>query len=192
MARPPHPALPPVPRAPRTELARPRLHVRGHVHGPLQLRLRQQVPLDQYGWSRAEVAPSSAPPRSSTASPPSSTARSPTVSAGAAPCWWARSAPASSTWPSASAPTSGSWHRRRAARLPGHGVDAQHVLQSYSALALIKVNSGWFTSPSGCVLAIFGSMIQSGRAAVFALMTTSLVVALPGSGASSCRPSPWR
>ncbi|HEY2953682.1 MAG TPA: MFS transporter [Candidatus Eisenbacteria bacterium] len=52
--------------------------------------------------------------------------------------------------------------------------------QSYSALALIKVNSGWFhVSERGVFSAIFGSMIQSGRAAVFALMTTSLVVALP-------------
>jgi OPA family glycerol-3-phosphate transporter-like MFS transporter len=52
--------------------------------------------------------------------------------------------------------------------------------QSYSALALIKVNSGWFhVSERGVFSAIFGSMIQSGRAAVFALMTMALVVALP-------------
>jgi OPA family glycerol-3-phosphate transporter-like MFS transporter len=52
--------------------------------------------------------------------------------------------------------------------------------QSYSALALIKVNAGWFhVSERGVFSAVFGSMIQSGRAAVFALMTTSLVVALP-------------
>jgi OPA family glycerol-3-phosphate transporter-like MFS transporter len=52
--------------------------------------------------------------------------------------------------------------------------------QSYSALALIKVNSGWFhVTERGVFSAIFGSMIQSGRAAVFALMTLSLVVALP-------------
>jgi MFS transporter, OPA family, glycerol-3-phosphate transporter len=52
--------------------------------------------------------------------------------------------------------------------------------QSYSALALIKVNSGWFhVTERGVFSAIFGSMIQSGRAAVFALMTASLVVALP-------------
>jgi OPA family glycerol-3-phosphate transporter-like MFS transporter len=52
--------------------------------------------------------------------------------------------------------------------------------QSYSALALIKVNSGWFhVSERGVFSAIFGSVIQGGRAAVFALMTTSLVVALP-------------
>jgi OPA family glycerol-3-phosphate transporter-like MFS transporter len=52
--------------------------------------------------------------------------------------------------------------------------------QSYSALALIKVNSGWFhVSERGVFSAIFGSMIQSGRFAVFALMTTTLVVALP-------------
>src|SRR6266850_1717822 len=52
--------------------------------------------------------------------------------------------------------------------------------QSYSALALIKVNSGWFhVSERGVFSAIFGSMIQSGRAAVFWLMTTALVVALP-------------
>jgi OPA family glycerol-3-phosphate transporter-like MFS transporter len=42
------------------------------------------------------------------------------------------------------------------------------------------VNSGWFhVSERGVFSAIFGSMIQSGRAAVFALMTLSLVVALP-------------
>ena len=52
--------------------------------------------------------------------------------------------------------------------------------QSYSALALIKVNAGWFhVSERGVFSAIFGSMIQSGRAAVFWLMTTALVVALP-------------
>ena len=52
--------------------------------------------------------------------------------------------------------------------------------QSYSALALIKVNSGWFhVTERGVFSAIFGSMIQSGRAAVFALMTMSAVVALP-------------
>jgi MFS transporter, OPA family, glycerol-3-phosphate transporter len=52
--------------------------------------------------------------------------------------------------------------------------------QSYSALALIKVNAAWFhTSERGKFSAIFGSMIQSGRAAVYALMTTALVVALP-------------
>jgi OPA family glycerol-3-phosphate transporter-like MFS transporter len=52
--------------------------------------------------------------------------------------------------------------------------------QSYSALSLIKVNSGWFhVSERGVFSAIFGSMIQSGRAAVFALMTLSAVVALP-------------
>jgi MFS transporter, OPA family, glycerol-3-phosphate transporter len=52
--------------------------------------------------------------------------------------------------------------------------------QSYSALALIKVNSGWFhVSERGVFSAIFGSMIQSGRALVYFLMATSLVVALP-------------
>jgi OPA family glycerol-3-phosphate transporter-like MFS transporter len=52
--------------------------------------------------------------------------------------------------------------------------------QSYSALALIKVNAGWFhVSERGVFSAIFGSMIQSGRAAVFALLTASFVVALP-------------
>ncbi|HKQ59196.1 MAG TPA: MFS transporter [Candidatus Eisenbacteria bacterium] len=52
--------------------------------------------------------------------------------------------------------------------------------QSYSALALIKVNSGWFhVAERGVFSAIFGSMIQSGRAAVFALMTLGAVVALP-------------
>ncbi|HMR00487.1 MAG TPA: MFS transporter, partial [Ignavibacteria bacterium] len=36
--------------------------------------------------------------------------------------------------------------------------------QSYSALALIKVNAGWFhVSERGVFSAIFGSMIQSGR-----------------------------
>ncbi|MBI4509170.1 MAG: MFS transporter [Deltaproteobacteria bacterium] len=52
--------------------------------------------------------------------------------------------------------------------------------QSFSALALIKVNSGWFhVSERGVFSAIFGSMIQSGRAAVYALMTAAVVVALP-------------
>ncbi|MGK5089522.1 MFS transporter [Bdellovibrionota bacterium FG-2] len=40
--------------------------------------------------------------------------------------------------------------------------------QSYSALSLIKVNSGWFhISERGVFSAIFGSMIQSGRALIF-------------------------
>ncbi len=52
--------------------------------------------------------------------------------------------------------------------------------QSYSALALIKVNAGWFhVNERGVFSAIFGSMIQSGRAAVYALLTTAAVVALP-------------
>jgi OPA family glycerol-3-phosphate transporter-like MFS transporter len=52
--------------------------------------------------------------------------------------------------------------------------------QSYSALALIKVNSGWFhVAERGVFSAIFGSMIQSGRAAVYALMSVGAVVALP-------------
>jgi OPA family glycerol-3-phosphate transporter-like MFS transporter len=52
--------------------------------------------------------------------------------------------------------------------------------QSFSALSLIKVNAGWFhVGERGVFSAIFGSMIQGGRAAVYALMTTALVVALP-------------
>jgi OPA family glycerol-3-phosphate transporter-like MFS transporter len=52
--------------------------------------------------------------------------------------------------------------------------------QSFSALALIKVNASWFhTSERGKFSAVFGSMIQSGRAAVYALMTVAAVVALP-------------
>lgn len=52
--------------------------------------------------------------------------------------------------------------------------------QSYSALALIKVNAGWFhVSERGVFSAIFGSMIQSGRFAVYALMTTAFVAFLP-------------
>jgi MFS transporter, OPA family, glycerol-3-phosphate transporter len=52
--------------------------------------------------------------------------------------------------------------------------------QSYSALSLIKVNSGWFhVSERGVFSAIFGSMIQSGRALVYALMALPLMVALP-------------
>jgi OPA family glycerol-3-phosphate transporter-like MFS transporter len=51
--------------------------------------------------------------------------------------------------------------------------------QSYSALALIKVNSGWFhISERGVFSAIFGSMIQSGRALVY-IIGPMLVVALP-------------
>ncbi len=52
--------------------------------------------------------------------------------------------------------------------------------QSYSALSLIKVNAAWFhRAERGVFSAIFGSMIQTGRAAVYALMSTALVVALP-------------
>jgi OPA family glycerol-3-phosphate transporter-like MFS transporter len=52
--------------------------------------------------------------------------------------------------------------------------------QSYSALALIKVNSGWFhVSERGVFSAIFGSMIQGGRAAVYAIGTAAIVVAAP-------------
>ena len=43
-----------------------------------------------------------------------------------------------------------------------------NYFQSYSALALIKVNSGWFhVRERGVFSAIFGSMIQSGRALIF-------------------------
>ncbi|HLL55289.1 MAG TPA: MFS transporter [Myxococcaceae bacterium] len=42
--------------------------------------------------------------------------------------------------------------------------------QSYSALALIKVNSGWFhVAERGVFSAIFGSMIQGGRALIYAI-----------------------
>jgi OPA family glycerol-3-phosphate transporter-like MFS transporter len=42
--------------------------------------------------------------------------------------------------------------------------------QSFSALALIKVNSGWFhVKERGVFSAIFGSMIQSGRALIFVI-----------------------
>ena len=52
--------------------------------------------------------------------------------------------------------------------------------QSYSALSLIKVNSGWFhVSERGIFSAIFGSMIQSGRFLVFLLLATPFVIALP-------------
>ncbi len=52
--------------------------------------------------------------------------------------------------------------------------------QSYSALALIKVNSGWFhVTERGVFSAIFGSMIQSGRFLVFLLLATPFVIALP-------------
>jgi len=52
--------------------------------------------------------------------------------------------------------------------------------QSYSALALIKVNAGWFhVSERGVFSAIFGSIIQSGRFFVYFLMTVPFVVALP-------------
>lgn len=51
--------------------------------------------------------------------------------------------------------------------------------QSFSALALIKVNSGWFhISERGVFSAIFGSMIQSGRALVYAI-GPALVLFLP-------------
>ena len=52
--------------------------------------------------------------------------------------------------------------------------------QSYSALAIIKVNSAWFhVSERGVFSAIFGSMIQMGRFGVYALMTVPFVVVLP-------------
>jgi OPA family glycerol-3-phosphate transporter-like MFS transporter len=52
--------------------------------------------------------------------------------------------------------------------------------QSYSAIALIKVNSSWFhVSERGVFSAIFGSMIQSGRFLVFALLATPFVALLP-------------
>src|SRR6185369_8972551 len=52
--------------------------------------------------------------------------------------------------------------------------------QSYSALALIKVNAGWFhVSERGIFSAIFGSIIQMGRFGVYALMTVPFVVAFP-------------
>ncbi len=52
--------------------------------------------------------------------------------------------------------------------------------QSYSALALIKVNAGWFhVKERGIFSAIFGSMIQSGRFLVFLLLATPFVIALP-------------
>ncbi|MEP7146935.1 MAG: MFS transporter [bacterium] len=42
--------------------------------------------------------------------------------------------------------------------------------QSYSALSLIKVNAGWFkVNERGVFSAIFGSMIQSGRALIFVI-----------------------
>ncbi|WP_224245826.1 MFS transporter [Hyalangium gracile] len=51
--------------------------------------------------------------------------------------------------------------------------------QSYSALALIKVNSGWFhVGERGVFSAIFGSMIQSGRALIYAIGPL-VVLALP-------------
>jgi MFS transporter, OPA family, glycerol-3-phosphate transporter len=52
--------------------------------------------------------------------------------------------------------------------------------QSYSALALIKVNSAWFhVKERGVFSAIFGSMIQSGRFFVITLMTSGLIAGLP-------------
>src|SRR5262249_5593273 len=48
------------------------------------------------------------------------------------------------------------------------------------ALALIKVNSGWFhVRERGVFSAIFGSMIQSGRFLVFLLLGAAFVGALP-------------
>ena len=52
--------------------------------------------------------------------------------------------------------------------------------QSFSALALIKVNSAWFhVRERGVFSAIFGSMIQSGRFLVFLLLATPFVAHLP-------------
>lgn len=50
--------------------------------------------------------------------------------------------------------------------------------QSYSALSLIKVNSGWFhVAERGVFSAIFGSMIQSGRALIYVI--GAVLVLLP-------------
>lgn len=49
--------------------------------------------------------------------------------------------------------------------------------QSYSALALIKVNSAWFhVRERGVFSAIFGSMIQSGRALIFIIGGVAVTV----------------
>jgi OPA family glycerol-3-phosphate transporter-like MFS transporter len=49
--------------------------------------------------------------------------------------------------------------------------------QSYSALALIKVNSGWFhVRERGVFSAIFGSMIQSGRFLIFYIGGTAIML----------------
>jgi len=54
-----------------------------------------------------------------------------------------------------------------------------NYFQSYSALALIKVNAGWFhISERGVFSAIFGAMIQMGRLAIFAIAPI-LVAYLP-------------
>lgn len=51
--------------------------------------------------------------------------------------------------------------------------------QSFSAMALIKVNSGWFhVRERGVFSAVFGSMIQSGRAMIF-IIGGFLVATLP-------------
>ena len=51
--------------------------------------------------------------------------------------------------------------------------------QSYSALALIKVNAGWFhVSERGIFSAIFGNMIQSGRLLIF-MIAPLIVLYLP-------------
>src|SRR5262249_37529063 len=52
--------------------------------------------------------------------------------------------------------------------------------QSYSAIAIIKVNTAWFhIEERGVFSAIFGSMIQSGRFLVFAVLALPAVAALP-------------
>ena len=52
--------------------------------------------------------------------------------------------------------------------------------QSFSALALIKVNAAWFhVRERGVFSAIFGSMIQSGRFLVFLVLATPFVAHLP-------------
>jgi OPA family glycerol-3-phosphate transporter-like MFS transporter len=52
--------------------------------------------------------------------------------------------------------------------------------QSYSALSLIKVNSGWFhVSERGVFSSIFGSMIQLGRAGVYWLLPLPAIAVLP-------------
>ena len=172
------------------------LHVRGDVHGPVQLRLRQQVALRQLRLGQDadrddhQLGDAALRHLGDLQRPDRRPVRRPQRDADRR-----HRAPASSTSRSASAPTSAS--SAPAPLLLGYLATMWSLnmyFQSYSALALIKVNSGWFhVSERGVFSAIFGSMIQSGRARGLRPDDDRRSSSrCRGSGSSSCRRSSSR